>query len=463
MLPNLTDTICAVATAPGVGAIAVIRLSGPETMKIMKHVFRPHNRKPFNELQSRYAHFGVIRSEDSIVDEVLCTLFSGNSSYTGEDSAEISCHGSALIQQQIVSLLIKNGARIAQGGEFTLRGFRNGKFDLAQAEAVADLIAADSDASRDLALLQMRGGYSSKIQALREKLVNFAALIELELDFSEEDVEFADRSKLTQLLDELKDEIITLSSSFSKGNVMKSGIPVTIIGKPNAGKSTLLNAILNEERAIVSEIPGTTRDVIEDTININGYTFRFIDTAGLRDSTDTIENIGIERTVEKIRQAQVILHIFDISETNPEELQSELDEFRAHLEDETRRWILIANKTDQLESTPTVFKDLVELETIFISAKRKENISLITDTLSKMVEKENISDRTIVSNARHYEALMNALQAIEEVERGFEMQVPSDLVAIDIRRALHFLGSITGEVTTDEVLGTIFGKFCIGK
>jgi len=463
MIPNLTDTICAVATAPGVGAIAVIRVSGPETMKLMEQVFRPHSRKPFSELKMRYSHFGVIRSRETVIDEVLCTLFRAPDSYTGEDSAEISCHGSALIQQQIMAVLIGNGARIAMGGEFTLRGFRNGKFDLAQAEAVADLIAADSDAARDLALSQMRGGYSSRIKGLREKLVNFAALIELELDFSEEDVEFADRSQLSNLLDELKDEIIALSSSFSKGNVMKSGIPVTIIGKPNAGKSTLLNAILNEERAIVSDIPGTTRDVIEDTININGFSFRFIDTAGLRDSQDTIETIGIERTVEKIRQAQVILHIFDISETNPDELQEEIDEFRNHLEDKSRRWILIANKTDRLETIPSVFKDLVELETVFVSAKRKENISVITDTLSRMVEKESVSDRTIVSNARHYEALMSALQAVEDVEKGFEMQVPSDLVAIDIRRALHFLGSITGEVTTDEVLGTIFGKFCIGK
>ena len=463
MIPNLTDTICAVATAPGVGAIAVIRVSGPETMQIMEQVFRAHSRKPFSELKMRYAHFGVLSSRETVIDEVLCTLFRAPDSYTGEDSAEISCHGSALIQQQIMAVLIGNGARIAQGGEFTLRGFRNGKFDLAQAEAVADLIAADSDAARDLALTQMRGGYSSRIKSLREKLVNFAALIELELDFSEEDDEFADRSQLSNLLDELKDEIIALSSSFSKGNVMKSGIPVTIIGKPNAGKSTLLNAILNEERAIVSEIPGTTRDVIEDTININGFSFRFIDTAGLRDSRDTIETIGIERTLEKIRQAQVILHIFDISETNPEELQEEIDEFRNHLEDKSRRWILIANKTDRLETIPSVFKDLVELETVFVSAKRKENISVITDTLSRMVEKESVSDRTIVSNARHYEALMSALQAVEDVEKGFEMQVPSDLVAIDIRRALHFLGSITGEVTTDEVLGTIFGKFCIGR
>ncbi len=463
MLPNLTDTICAVATPPGVGAISVIRLSGPDTMRIVERIFRPHNNKPFSDLEPRYVNFGEIICEEGIIDEVLCTLFSGDAGYTGEDSAEISCHGSSLIQQQIITLLVENGARIAQGGEFTLRAFRNGKFDLAQAEAVADLIAADSNASRDLALMQMRGGYSSKIQSLRNKLVHFASLIELELDFSEEDVEFADRRQLATLLDELKDEIITLASSFSKGNVMKTGIPVAIIGKPNVGKSTLLNAILNEERAIVSEIPGTTRDVIEDTININGFSFRFIDTAGLHDTGDTIESMGIERTVEKIRQAEVILHIFDISETNSQELQQEIEEFREHLEDKSRRWILVANKTDMLESTPTMFKDLVELETVFVCAKRKENISMITDMLSRMVEKESISDRTIVSNTRHYEALMSALEAIEEVERAFEMQVPSDLIAIDIRRALHYLGSITGEVTTEEILGTIFGEFCIGK
>ena len=463
MLPNLTDTICAIATPPGVGAIAVIRISGPETQAICTRIFRAHQRKNTNSLPPRRALFGVIRTTEKIVDEVLLTFYKGPHSYTGEDSAEISCHGSPLIQQQIMQLLHTEGARIAQAGEFTLRGFRNGKFDLAQAEAVADLIAADNDAAHDLALQQMRGGYSSRIKALREKLVTFAALIELELDFSEEEVEFADRKQLSALLDDLKDEIISLSASFKTGNVLKKGIPVAIIGKPNAGKSTLLNAILNEERAIVSEIPGTTRDVIEDTIVIDGYGFRFIDTAGLRQSTNTIESIGIERTVEKIQQAQVILHIFDISQTSPEELQEEIDEFRSHLEDKSRKWILIANKTDRLEATPRGFKDLVELETIFVSAKRKENISLITDTLSRMISKTHTGDATIVSSARHYEALMKALESIEAVERGFENQIPSDLIAIDIRQALHYLGSITGEVTTDEILGTIFGKFCIGK
>ena len=463
MLPNLSDTICAIATPPGIGAIAVIRLSGPETFKICSEIFRSHNGKSFESLKPRMAHFGVLRSKEQIVDEVLCTLFKAPSSYTGEDSAEISCHGSSFIQQQIIALLLSTGARMAQGGEFTLRGFRNGKFDLAQAEAVADLIAADSNTSRDLALMQMRGGYSSRIAELRKMLVNFAALIELELDFSEEEVEFADRRQLAALLDNLKDEIINLSASFAVGNVMKKGIPVAIIGKPNTGKSTLLNALLNEEKAIVSDIPGTTRDVIEDTISINGHSFRFIDTAGLRESQNTIETIGIERTVEKIQQAEVILHIFDVSTTNPEELKEEIDQFRKHLLDKSKRWILIANKIDRMDSIPSVFRDLVDLETIFISAKRKENINLITDMLANIVTQHEVHDKAIVSSLRHYEALMKALEAIEAVERGFENQVPSDLIAIDIRQALHYLGSITGEVTTDEILGTIFGKFCIGK
>lgn len=463
MLPNLSDTICAIATPPGTGAIAVIRLSGPETFKICSETFRSHNGKLFESLKPRMAHFGVLRSHNQIVDEVLCTLFKAPSSYTGEDSAEISCHGSSFIQQQIIALLLSKGARMAQGGEFTLRGFRNGKFDLAQAEAVADLIAADSNASHDLALVQMRGGYSSRIAELRKMLVNFASLIELELDFSEEEVEFADRRQLAALLDNLKDEIINLSASFAVGNVMKKGIPVAIIGKPNTGKSTLLNALLNEEKAIVSDIPGTTRDVIEDTIAINGHSFRFIDTAGLRESQNTIETIGIERTVEKIQQAEVILHIFDVSTTNPEELKEEIDEFRKHLLDKSKRWILIANKIDRMERIPSIFRDLLDLETIFISAKRKENINLITDMLANIVTQHEVHDKAIVSSLRHYEALMKALEAIEAVERGFENQVPSDLIAIDIRQALHYLGSITGEVTTDEILGTIFGKFCIGK
>ncbi|MDD3961695.1 MAG: tRNA uridine-5-carboxymethylaminomethyl(34) synthesis GTPase MnmE, partial [Bacteroidales bacterium] len=318
MLPNLSDTICAIATPPGTGAIAVLRISGPETFPVMEKIFRTHQQKDFSQLKPRTTYFGVIKDDTAILDEVIIILYRAPHSYTGEDAAEIMCHGSGLIQRQIIALLNHQGIRMAQGGEFTLRGFQQGKFDLAQAEAVADLIAADSKAAHDLALKQMRGGYSAKILELRTKLVRFSALIELELDFSEEEVEFADRTQLSNLLNELKDEIIALVASFAKGNVMKKGIPVAIIGKPNTGKSTLLNALLNEEKAIVSEIPGTTRDVIEDTIIIDGFSFRFIDTAGLRQSDDTIENLGIERTVEAIKQAQVILHVFDISETNPE-------------------------------------------------------------------------------------------------------------------------------------------------
>ncbi|NCD42888.1 MAG: tRNA uridine-5-carboxymethylaminomethyl(34) synthesis GTPase MnmE [Bacteroidia bacterium] len=463
MLPNLSETICAIATPPGTGAIAVLRISGPETFPVMEKIFRTHQQKDFSQLKPRTTYFGVIKDDTAILDEVVSILYRAPHSYTGEDAAEIMCHGSGLIQRQIIALLNHQGIRMAQGGEFTLRGFQHGKFDLAQAEAVADLIAADSKAAHDLALKQMRGGYSAKILELRTKLVRFSALIELELDFSEEEVEFADRTQLSNLLSELKDEIIALVASFAKGNVMKKGIPVAIIGKPNTGKSTLLNALLNEEKAIVSAIPGTTRDVIEDTIIIDGFSFRFLDTAGLRQSDDTIENLGIERTVEAIKQAQVILHVFDISETNPEALFQEIAEFKAHLKDTSRKWILIGNKTDKLAGTPKGFPDLVELETLFVCAKRKENIHLITTTLSRMLADENISENTIVSSARHYEALMKTLEAVESVEQGFEQQLPSDLIATDIRRALHFLGTITGQISTNEILNSIFEKFCIGK
>ncbi len=397
------------------------------------------------------------------------SVFRAPNSYTGEDSIEISCHGSAYIQQKIIELLIKNGLRLAKPGEFTLRAFLNGKFDLSQAEAVADLIASHSKTSHELALNQMRGGFSNKIKQLRQQLVNFASLIELELDFSEEDVEFADRKELKNLLANLKIEISALLDSFKLGNVLKKGIPVAIVGQPNVGKSTLLNAILNEERAIVSEIPGTTRDAIEDTIVIKGVSFRFIDTAGLHDSTDKIEKIGIERTYEKIDQAKIILYVFDVSKTNYEEIKITLQEFKDHIDQlpeglsQDKKFILIANKTDLLVEAPKGFRSMVEMECIFVSAKRKENINLIVESLSKYVESENITDATIVSNTRHYEALSKSLEAIESIEKGFSEGLPSDLIAIDIKTALHHLGEITGEITTNEILGNIFSKFCIGK
>jgi tRNA modification GTPase len=461
---NTNDTICALATPNGSGALSLIRVSGSDSFLIGDKIFKPV--KKSTKISSASSHtilFGNIGVADELIDEVLVSVFRSPNSYSGEDSVEISCHGSPYIQQRIIQLLVDNGARMAKPGEFTLRAFLNGKFDLSQAEAVADLIASNSKLSHDLALDQMRGGFSNKIKELRSELVNFASLIELELDFSEEDVEFADRGNLMKLLDKLKTEINGLLVSFSVGNVLKNGIPVAIIGKPNVGKSTLLNTILQEEKAIVSEIPGTTRDSIEDTIVLDGVAFRFIDTAGLRAAEDQIETIGIERTMEKIKLAKIILFIFDVTHCDIGKVKEMLQEHKAMIDDPDKRVILIGNKIDQLMETPDGFMDLVEMETIFISAKRKENISMISDSLLKSVNMQQFSDNTIVSNARHYEALSNALKAIEDIGEGFSKNIPSDLIAIDIHKALHHLGEITGEVTTDEILGNIFGKFCIGK
>jgi len=458
------DTICALATASGTGALSLIRVSGSDAFKIGDAIFLAKKKDvKISTAPSHTILFGNIGQSDELIDEVLVSVFRSPNSFSGDDSIEISCHGSPYIQQRIIQLLVDNGARMAKPGEFTLRAFLNGKFDLSQAEAVADLIASNSKFSHDLALDQMRGGFSNIIKELRTELVNFASLIELELDFSEEDVEFANRTELFELLEKLKTEINGLMASFSVGNVLKHGIPVAIIGRPNVGKSTLLNTILQEEKAIVSDIPGTTRDSIEDTIVLDGVSFRFIDTAGLRASDDQIEAIGIERTMEKIQLAKIILFVFDVTKCNINRVKEVLEEHRAMIEDPDKRVILIGNKIDQLVETPSGFTDLVEMETIFISAKRKENISMISDSLLKSVDMEQFSDNTIVSNARHYEALSNASKSIEEIEAGFNKKTPSDLIAIDIRNALHHLGEITGEVTTDEILGNIFGKFCIGK
>jgi tRNA modification GTPase len=459
-----SNTICAIATPPGTGAIAVVRLSGPESLSIAQHFFIPAGAKSaINTMKSHKMHFGKFIYEDRIIDEVLLTYFKSPHSYTGEDSVEISCHGSEFIQQKIIELLLDSGARLADPGEFTMRAFLNGKLDLSQAEAVADLIASQSKSAHRLALNQMRGGFSEKIKELRDKLLQFTALIELELDFSEEDVEFADRTALHKLLQQLKSELTYLISSFKVGNVLKTGIPVAIIGKPNAGKSTLLNAILNEEKAIVSEIPGTTRDAIEDTIIIDGYRFRFIDTAGLRQSEDMVENMGIGRTYDKMEQATIILYICDISQAGKNELEEVLEEFKKYIEDEDKHFILVANKIDQLNEIPAHLKEMLELETVFVSAKRKENIHLLAETLVNKVKEQSIFSDIIVSNSRHYDALINALDSLILVEKGLTDNTPTDLVAIDIRQALHHLGTITGEITTDEVLGSIFSKFCIGK
>lgn len=458
------DTICALATPSGTGAIALIRLSGLDSFKITDSIFIPAKSGiKIQDAEAYTIHFGKIYDEDILLDEVLVSVFKTPHSYTGEDSVEISCHGSIFIQQKLIELLLKKGARMAQPGEYTLRAFFNGKFDLSQAEAVADLIASNSSASHNLALEQMRGGFSSKIKILRQELVDLASLIELELDFAEEDVEFADRSRFLKLLTEISKEVNLLIESFALGNVIKHGIPVAIIGKPNVGKSTLLNRILQEEKAIVSDIPGTTRDSIEDTISIEGFAFRFIDTAGLRDSTDTIETLGIERTYEKIRQSKIILYVCDITQSTPADLEETLDDFKDHIKDKNKRFIIIANKIDELMEMPRFFNKYVDLETIFVSAKRNENINLIIDSLVTSVKDLDLGDNTIISNARHLGALNKVSEAILAVENGFHEGIPTDLIAIDIRTALHYLGEITGEVTNNELLGNIFGKFCVGK
>lgn len=461
---NINDTICALSTPAGSGAIGIVRLSGPDSLAYCRKFFTSVNSQTdIANVPSHTVHFGRFSDGDLLIDEVLVTVFRNPHSYTGQDIVEISCHGSVYIQQKILELLLTNGARLAEPGEFTLRAFLNGKFDLSQAEAVADLIASNSEASHRLAISQMRGGFSLKIGELRARLVDFASLIELELDFSEEDVEFANRTELFRLLETIKSEIESLKSSFALGNVMKHGIPVAIAGKPNVGKSTLLNALLNEERAIVSEIPGTTRDAIEDTISIQGVTFRFIDTAGLRHSEDIIENIGIGRTYEKMNQAAVVLYVFDITTTTEKEIDEAIADIRFQLEDSDKQIIPVANKTDMLLTAPHSFKKLVELDTLFVSAKRNENINLITERLLKSAHSGEAGDQTIVYSLRHFEALTRAALSIESIEKAFADGIPSDLIAIDIRQALYHLGSITGEVTTDELLGNIFGKFCIGK
>ncbi len=459
------DTICALSTPPGIGAIAVIRLSGPLSLSISGRFFR--STKPnftVEQFETHTAHFGYFGTENELIDEVVLTVFRNPHSYTGDDIVEISCHGSEYIQQRVLEVLIDAGARMAREGEFTLRAFLNGRLDLSQAEAVADLISSRSKVAHDLALSQIRGGFSQRIKDMRGQLLDLASLLELELDFSEEDVEFADRTRLKDLMNGIITEMTILASSFTLGNVIKKGIPVAIIGKPNVGKSTLLNALLNEERAIVSEIPGTTRDTIEDTFTTSGITFRFIDTAGLRShTTDTIETIGITRTYEKIKEASVILYLFDISTITANEIEELKTEFRDHIDNPEKQFLLIGNKIDLMLEVPSHITALFDLETIFISAKRKENINLIIERLVQTVKTANIGDQAIVSNARHYDSITSTLSALGEASEGLEENIPTDLIATDIRSALHHLGEITGEVTTEDILGNIFGKFCIGK
>ena len=467
-IPYTDDTIVALATATGMGAISVIRLSGKEAIELSDKIFKTVSGKPLSEAPSHTVHLGTIKSETQVIDECLATIFKGKKSYTGEPVVEFSCHGSAYITQEVIKLCLANGARLAQAGEFTKRAFLNGKLALNQAEAVADLIASDSKASHQVALQQMRGGFTSEIEDLRQELLNFASLIELELDFSEEDVEFADRSQFEQLLKRIKTTLQTLIQSFSAGNAIKNGIPVAIVGKPNAGKSTLLNTLLNEERAIVSDIAGTTRDTIEETLHIDGFTFRFIDTAGIRDTKDQIEAIGVEKAKEKIKKAQIVLYLYNEKENTTDEVIHFVTE-NYHKE---AKFILLHNKIEDLQEVITPFDNeilaSIPEEYIFsqlrISAKENINIDELKKILSLYVKNLSPSaGNTIITNIRHYEALNNALKALEKVEEGMQIHLSGDLLAIDIRETLYHLGSITGAVSNDELLGNIFSHFCIGK
>ena len=457
------DNICALVTASGLGAIAVIRVSGPDAIALCTPLFKSVKEgKSLLNQKTHTIHLGTIMDGTQLVDEVLVSVFKGPNSYTGENIVEISCHGSNYIQQQILQLLIKNGCRTAEPGEFTFRAFMNGKMDLSQAEAVADLISSSNEKSHDLALSQMRGGFSSEIQALRKELIKFASLIELELDFSSEDVEFADRKELDGLLNKLKMVLRKLVDSFALGNVLKNGIPVAIVGDPNVGKSTLLNALLNEDRAIVSEIAGTTRDTIEDELVIDGMSFRFIDTAGIRETNDTIESIGIEKTFDKIKQSKVVLYLFDASTANSEMVHAEILKLEEHTNG--KQLIAVANKVDKgyLPSIESSFGDLPNV--LFISAKHKNNVERLKELLTEKV-KQGLSnnDDVIISNSRHFEALTKALEHVVLVQEGLGIGVSGDLLAMDIRQSLHHLGEVTGEITTDDLLDSIFRDFCIGK
>ena len=460
------STICAISTPPGIGGIAVIRISGKAAVEVVEKIYKsPLDDKKLADQKANTLHFGVIKSGDDLIDEVVVGLFHAPHSFTGEDIVEISCHGSVYIQQQILQLLISNGARLARPGEFTQRAFLNGKMDLSQAEAVADLIASGNAAAHKLAISQMRGGFTREISELRAGLLRFASLIELELDFSEEDVEFADRKSLIELSKRIGGLLKKLTKSFRLGNVIKNGIPVAIIGETNVGKSTLLNALLNEERAIVSEIHGTTRDVIEDVVNIDGTLFRFSDTAGIRETKDLIESMGIERSYNQLGKAEIILLVTDIS-GSVKSILERIVKIRKKIADQ--KLIIVANKVDiasvsaqkQLEQFPLITGEKL----VFIAAKSHENLDKLIQLMKKAVDFDSVGpEEIIVSNVRHYEALMKALKAIKLVIGGLKTGISGDFLAQDIRECLHYLGEITGEITTDEILGNIFKHFCIGK
>lgn len=466
MIPQ--ETIVALATPSGAGAIAIIRLSGKDAITIAADVFQSVSGKDITKQKTHTIHLGHIVDNGKVYDQVLLSIFKGPNSYTGENVIEISCHGSTFIQQQIIQLLLRKGAKMAQAGEFTLRAFLNGKLDLSQAEAVADLIASDNEASHQIAMQQMRGGFSNEIAKLREELLNFASLIELELDFAEEDVEFADRTQFHDLLERIEFVLKRLIDSFAVGNVIKNGIPVAIVGEPNVGKSTLLNALLNEERAIVSDIAGTTRDTIEDELVIDGIGFRFIDTAGIRETKDVVESIGIQKTFEKIEQAQVVIYLFESSkfQVSGSQYITEIEKIKNKYP--LKQLIVVVNKIDLISESEVnqIRQQLKELNVKLatISAKEKSGIDTLKEELLSLVNTGALrNNETIVTNTRHYDSLLKALEEVQKVKWGLDSGLSSDLMAIDIRSALHYFGEITGEVTNDELLGNIFANFCIGK
>jgi len=457
-LTGWDDTIVALATPPGIGAIGVIRLSGTKSFQIINQLFHS---KDLSMEPTHTLHVGFLKDENNILDEAVVSLFKGPKSYTGEDVVEISAHGSPFIQQQIIEACIKYGARLAKPGEFTQRAFLKGKMDLTQAEAVADLIASNTAASLKTALHNIRGGFSDELKILREKLITFSALIELELDFSQEDVEFADRTKFYELIIQLTQLTDKLIHSFQLGNVIKNGVSVAIVGKPNAGKSTLLNTLLNENRAIVSDIAGTTRDTIEELLNIDGILFRLIDTAGIRKhSADSIEKIGVERSLEKIKTADIVLYLFDASTEPVEELRKQLADFKK----EGIKFLLVANKTDLSDEAVVREKYALVNNVVFISAKQNRHTEVLKEKMTDMVLAGQLgTENTIVTNARHYHALKEVAKSLNDIKDGLDNKIPGDLMSLDIRRCLHYLGEITGEITNEDQLDYIFSKFCIGK
>ena len=453
------ETIIALATPNGLGAISVIRISGLNAISVTEKLFKPKGNKKLSNQKSHTVHLGHLMKNGHELDEVLVTLFKGPHSYTGENTIEISCHGSTFIQQEIIDLFIENGIRVANPGEFTLRAFINGKMDLNQAEAVADLIASENEGSHKLAMEQMKNGFSNDLKKLRAELLHFSSMIELELDFSQEDVEFAERSEFKKLTVKIQTELEKLIDSFKSGNVLKNGISVAIAGKPNAGKSSLLNTLLNEDKAIVSDIPGTTRDSIEDSLVIDGINFRFTDTAGLRETEDIIESKGIEKTKEKINNARILIYLFDSNDTTFNEINSDMKSFKR----EDLSVLLVRNKVDLQNTNQNLINQLEKFEIIEISANNIDSVSSLKKRLVNEINILNPYTDTVISNSRHYEALMKALKAIEEVNMGLKNNISGDLLSVDIRKSIEHLAEITGEITNDDVLGNIFANFCIGK